>query len=117
MDKDHLEIILEDINSKFDLVLEGHQVLQRQIEGAREEAREATQRLEFKIDVVNLKVDRLEKRVDRLEQRFDGLEQRFDGLEQRFDGLEKKVDGLALELAEHRRDTEAHGGVYRVKEG
>jgi len=24
MEKDHMEIILEDINSKFDLVLEGH---------------------------------------------------------------------------------------------
>jgi len=96
MGKDHLEILLEDMSSKFDLVLEGHQVLGRQIEGAREEAREADKRLEFKIDVVNLKVDKLEEKVDKLEQ---------------------KVDGVARDLAGHRRDTEAHGGVYQVKEG
>lgn len=88
MEQDHLEILLEDMNGKFDLILEGHQLLKRQIDAAREEAREANQRLEFKIDVVNHKVDKLEQKVDKLEQ---------------------KVDGVARDLAEHRRDTEAHG--------
>ena len=28
MEKEHLEIILEDINSKFNIVVEGHQIYQ-----------------------------------------------------------------------------------------
>lgn len=95
MKKDRLEILLEDINGKLDLVLEGHQLLARQIEAAREEAREADRRIEFKTDTVNHKVDKLEQKVDRLDQ---------------------KVDGVARDLAEHRRDTEAHGGVHCVKD-
>ena len=31
MDKDHLEILLEDIRGKFDLVLEGHDALHKEI--------------------------------------------------------------------------------------
>jgi len=33
MKKDHLEILLEDIRGKFDLVLEGHEVLRNEIHG------------------------------------------------------------------------------------
>ncbi|MFA5516325.1 MAG: hypothetical protein WDA20_08555 [Desulfuromonadales bacterium] len=31
MEKEHLEILLEDIRAKLDLVLEGHEVLRREI--------------------------------------------------------------------------------------
>lgn len=95
MEKDHLEILLEDMNGKLDLVLEGHQLLKRQIDGAREEAREANHRLEFKIDVVSHKVDKLDQKLDKLEQKVDRLE--------------VKVDGVVRDLPDHRRDTEAHG--------
>ena len=37
MEKDHLEILLEDIRGKFDLVLEGHDVLRKEIRDTREE--------------------------------------------------------------------------------
>ena len=35
MQKDHMEIILEDIRDKFDLVLEGHDVLRQEIQETR----------------------------------------------------------------------------------
>ena len=37
MDKDHLEILLEDIQGKFDLVLGGHDALRKEIRDTREE--------------------------------------------------------------------------------
>jgi len=37
MDKDHLEILLEDIRGKFDLVLEGNDTLRKEIRDTREE--------------------------------------------------------------------------------
>jgi len=82
MEKDHLEILLEDIHSKFDLVLEGHDVLRREIREARDESNAKHEHTAFLIDTLN-----------------------------------KKIDAMAGDLSAHRKDTEAHHGVYRVKEG
>ena len=82
MDKDHLEILLEDIHGKFDLVLEGHDALRKEIRDTREEICEKVNLVDFKVDVLN-----------------------------------QKIDGVAADLASHRRDTEAHPSVYKVKEG
>jgi ribosomal protein S15P/S13E len=81
MEKDHLEILLEDIRSKFDLVLEGHDVL-------RSEIRELGQKTGERFDLVEFKIDT----------------------------LNRKIDNVAADLTAHRKDTEAHHGVYRVKE-
>ena len=134
MEKDHLEILLEDMNSKFDLVLEGHQVLRSDIQRAREESKERDDHLLFLIQTVNGKIDgveaRLSERIDAVETRLGSVETRLGSVENRLDAvetrlgsvetslgsLETKVDGVAADLASHRRDTEAHGGVYRVKE-
>ncbi len=134
MDRDHLEILLEDIRGKFDLVLEGHEGLRGDIERARQESKERDEHLLFLIQTVNGKVDgveaRLGARLDRVETRLDSVETRLDRVETRLDrvetrldrvetrlgSVESKVDTLASELAAHRRDTEAHRGVYRVQE-
>lgn len=82
MEKENLEILLEDISSKFDLVLEGHEVL-------RSEIRELSRKTDERFDLVDFKIDT----------------------------LNKKIDAVAVDLKAHRSDTEAHCGVYRVKEG
>ena len=41
---------------------------------------------------------------------------KLEVLEARFDRLEARVDTIGTELAANRADTEAHHGVYRVKE-
>jgi hypothetical protein len=81
MEKEHREILLEDIRSKFDLVLEGHDVL-------RSEIRELDRKTAERFDLVDFKLDT----------------------------LNKKIDSVAADLSAHRKDTEAHHGVYRVKE-
>jgi hypothetical protein len=79
--KEHLEVLLEDIRSKFDLVLEGHEVLSSEIRDSRSELNTKHEHTVFLIEALN-----------------------------------KKIDSVAADLAAHRKDTEAHHGVYRVKE-
>ena len=93
VEKDHLEILLEDIRGKFDLVLEGHEVLRRQIQTSREESKERDDHLLFLIQTLNTKIDGVDERLGR------------------------KIDEVASDLSAHRRDTESHRGAYRVKEG
>ena len=85
MEKDHLQIILEDINSKFDVVIESYNALDR-------------------------KIDNLEKRHD---ERFDLLDFKIETVNNH---LSEKIDAVAADLKGHRADTEAHGGIYQVKE-
>ena len=81
MDKDGLEILLEDIRGKFDLVLEGHSSLQKCIENAEQNLNDKISLVDFKVGVLN-----------------------------------QKIDVVAADLTAHRRDTEAHPAVYKVKE-
>ena len=74
-------MLLEDISSKFDLVLEGHQALHSEIRDLGLKTAERFDLVDFKIDTRN-----------------------------------KKIDGVAADLKAHREDTEAHHGVYRVKD-
>ncbi len=92
MDKDHLEILLEDIQGKFDLVLEGHDALRKEIRDTREELCEKINSVDFKVETLN--------------QKIDGVR----------DELGHKIDSVAADLTAHRRDTEAHPSVYKVKE-
>jgi archaellum component FlaC len=126
MEKDNLEILLEDIRGKFDLVLEGHDVLHKEIRDTREELCEKINLVDFKVGVLNQKIDGVH---DKLDQKIDGvhdkLNQKIDGvhdkLNQKIDGvrdeLGQKIDAVAVDLAAHRRDTEAHPSLYKVKEG
>ncbi len=61
MEKDNLEILLEDIRGKFDLVLEGHDLLRKEIRDTREELCEKIEFLDFKIDAVG---DELGRKID-----------------------------------------------------
>jgi hypothetical protein len=104
MKKENLEILLEDISSKFDLVLEGHEVL-------RSEIRELSRKTDERFDLVDFKIDTLNKKIDAVDKR---LSDKIDAVDEK---LSKKIDAVAVDLKAHRSDTEAHCGVYRVKEG
>jgi len=103
MKKENLEILLEDISSKFDLVLEGHEVL-------RHEIRETRTELKKDIDLCNFKIDTLNQKIDAVDEK---LSKKIDAVDEK---LSKKIDAVADELKAHRADTEAHHGVYLVKE-
>ncbi|MCF6267465.1 MAG: hypothetical protein L3J57_13095 [Desulfuromusa sp.] len=100
MEKEHLEVILESIDSKFDLVLEGHETLNQKID-------DLAKRTDERFDLVDIKIDTLNDKIDTVDKK----------LTKRIDGLNDKIDAVSVDLKAHRADTEAHHGVYRVKEG
>lgn len=77
---------------KFDLVLEGHAALDHKIDR--------------KFDELNNKIEVNGFKIDTLNNKIDGVEAR----------LTEKIDGVAADLKAHRADTEAHNGIYQVKE-
>ena len=122
--KHHIGILSEDFQEKLDIVVEGHQLLNGKIDRLQEGQIDLTKR----VDNIELITLRLEQRQQGLEQRQQGLEQGQERLERRQSNLEQeikktredlshKIDAVASDLAAHRRDTEAHTSVYKVKEG
>jgi phage shock protein A len=130
MEKDNLEILLEDIRGKFDLVLEGHEVLRKEILDTRQELCEKISFVDFKVDALDKKVGTLDKKVDTLDKKVGTLDKKVDTLDKKVGTLDKKVDTLdkkvgtldknldavAADLTAHRADTEVHKRVYKVKE-
>jgi outer membrane murein-binding lipoprotein Lpp len=52
----------------------------------------------------------------KLDTRFDELNEKIENNSFKIDTLNKKIDGVASDLKAHRSDTEAHHGVYGVRE-
>ena len=102
MEKDHLEILLEDIRGKFDLVLEGHEVLRADIERARQESRERDEQLLFMIRALNDKIDGVDAR---LSAKIDEVDARLSA---KIDRVDSTLHEVKEDLAAHRRDTEVH---------
>ncbi len=121
MKKDHLEMLLEDIKEKFDLVLEGHDVLHREIKDTRQELREEIGLVNVKVDALSQKIDTVDKKVDAVEKRLsDKIDVVDKKLSEKIDAVDKKlsdkIDAVAADLAAHRADTEVHRVLYTVKE-
>jgi len=117
MKKEHMEVLLEDIKGKFDLVLEGNAVLQRQIQEARQDLNDKFEYSTFLIQGVNKKVDAVE---ERLTEKIESVNRKVDAVEAslsaKIDAVDKKVDAVAADLTAHRADTESHEKTYRVSE-
>ncbi len=76
MEKENLEMILEDINGKFDLILEGHESLRGEIHDLGRKTDERFDLVDFKIDVLNKKIDGVD---ERLSKKIDGVAADFEG--------------------------------------
>lgn len=87
MQKEHFEILLESMDSKINLILEGFSVLNKKIED------ESAERKEDNV-LLNVKISALSKR--------------FDGVDARLDGIDGRLDDLTSELTAHRNSTELH---------
>ena len=99
MKKENLEILLEDMNSKFELMIEGDQSLNSKIDDLSRKTDERFDLVDFKFGILNQKIDAVSADLKATDKR-----------------LSDKIDAVATELKSHRADTEAHHGVYLVKE-
>lgn len=88
MQKEHLEILLESIDSKFQVTLEAFQSLNQKIDTKVDELRAE---LKQDIAVVDSKVMGLSKRLDLVEER-----------------LSNEIAEVRADLAAHRNNTELH---------
>lgn len=82
MFKHQIGVLSESFQHKLDLIVEGHEVLHREIREVGDESNAKHEQAAFLLKA-----------------------------------LSSKVDGIAVDLSAHRKDTEAHGAVWRVKEG
>jgi hypothetical protein len=57
MKKENLEVLLEDMNSKFSLILEGHEAI-------RSEVREGFKKADERFDLIDFKIETLNKKID-----------------------------------------------------
>ncbi len=68
-------------------------------------------KLNLVVEGQQLLAEKLEAARGELKEEIQKVDQRLTVVEAR---LEKKIDALAADLCAHRKDTEAHGTVYRV---
>jgi chaperonin cofactor prefoldin len=57
MQKEHFEVILESVDSKMQLLLEGFSVLDRKIDAVKDQLTERADLTDVKIDTLNKKID------------------------------------------------------------
>jgi len=112
---------VEEMNSKFELVLEGHQVLRHDIrrveETLSEKIDENSARIKINTDMIRSNADMIKALDEKLSKRIDAVDEK---LTNRIDSVEEslgtRLDAVAANLKAHRADTEAHHGIYRVQE-
>ncbi|MCK4378046.1 MAG: hypothetical protein KAW01_01810 [Deltaproteobacteria bacterium] len=103
MEDKYVAILMEEMNSKFELVLEGHQVLRsdmrRMEETLSKKIDENTTRIKINTEAIAALDKKLSKRIDEVDEK-----------------LSKRIDAVGADLKAHRADTEAHHGIYQVRE-
>lgn len=95
LQKDHLMILLESMDSKMQITLEAVTGLDHKIDSVRDELKED-------IAILDCKIMGLSKRVDTVEKK---LTERIDSVEK---NLTKHINSVYEELVAHRNDTESH---------
>ncbi len=136
MEKDHLEILLEDMRGNFQLVLEGHEVLRHDIQDLARETKERFEVVDLKFEALNTKIDSVDERLNnkidavdkKLSDKIDAVDKKLSDkidavdkkLSDKIDAVDKNlsnhIDAVAADLKAHRADTEVHHGIYRIKE-
>ncbi|MEK7814114.1 MAG: hypothetical protein AAB296_10170 [Candidatus Desantisbacteria bacterium] len=104
--KARYEILYEDILSKFDILIEGHQALREMFERTvgnlhvefNEKINTTNVLLEGVAITLSDKVNKLDQKVDKLDQKVNKLDQKVDKLDQRVEKLDQKVEDVRKEL-------------------
>jgi hypothetical protein len=95
-------VLMEDLDAKLDLVLEGHLALDKKIDQHHEESVEFREEINFKFGIVFERFDEVDERFGRIEERFKGTEGKINGIEGMLreirSELSNKVDRTEFEL-------------------
>jgi hypothetical protein len=102
LQKDHLMILLESIDSKVQVTMESVSALDNKIDAVRVELKEDIAILDCKIMGLSGRVDALDRKIDAVDK---NLSARIDAVEK---NLSARIDAVHQELVAHRNDTELH---------
>ena len=130
MEDKYLGILMEEMNSKFELVLEGHQVLRndmRRIEKTlSEKIDENAARIKINTDMIRSNADMIKVNTNMIRSNADMIKALDEKLSKRINEVEEKlsthigsveenlgtrIDAVAVDLKAHRADTEVHHGI------
>jgi chaperonin cofactor prefoldin len=95
--KEKYEILFEDMSTKFDLIMEGHQITQRQAE---ENKKDTDQKL---AELSSLLITSNKSLRKDLRDTEDRLSKRLDAVNNQSGSVENKVDRIEIKLDEHMR--------------
>lgn len=113
MEKEHLEVLLEDIRGKVEMVAEGYDLLNRKIDRFEANLSEKIGENTTRINLLNRKIDRVAADLAETREELTNTRQELTNTRQE---LNAKIDKVAANLQAHRDDTESHRG-YLVAEG
>ncbi len=106
MEQKYMEILLEEMRGKFDLVLEGHTALHAKIDEYRQESNEKHDFTAIRLQTVKDRIDNVEQKLSaRIDAVEESLTTKIDTVER---NLTTHIKAVAADLAAHRADTEAH---------
>jgi len=91
-------MILESIDSKLDLVVEGHETLDVKIDKVDAKVEDLRTEMNYKFEVVFEKFDEVDKRFEDVDKRFDEVDKRFEDVDKRFNEVDKRFDEVTDEL-------------------
>lgn len=77
-------VLLEDLDSKLDLVLDGHKVLDKKIDGLGKELQEFKKDTKYKLDLIVKEIKEIKDKLDKVIYRpeLEVLEKRVEKLEE-----------------------------------
>jgi archaellum component FlaC len=96
----HFGVVLEDIDSKLDIVVEGHQALDKKIEDFKNETGERFDEVDYKFEIVFEKFDEIDTRFKSVDARFDEVDARFDKIDIRFGEVDARFDKIDIRFGE-----------------
>lgn len=112
LQKDHLMILLESIDSKVQITMESVSRLDNKIDAVKDELKEDIAILDCKIMGLSKRVDTLDKKIDAVDKKVDAVDKKVDAVDKKVDAVEKnlseRIDAVHKELLAHRNDTELH---------
>ena len=93
-------VILEDIDSKLDLVVEGHKALDEKIDKNHGEFQEFKKEVDYKFGVVFEHFEQVDRRFEQVDRCFEQVDQRFEQVDQRLEGINDELRLIRNELKE-----------------
>jgi ABC-type transporter Mla subunit MlaD len=105
----HVGVFAESVQRKFDILVEGHQMLSEKLD-------RVEMRLDNRIDCVVQKLDAVAAQGNATAAKLDTVAAQVSATSAKLETVAETLDAVAADLKAHRADTEAHHPVYRVKE-